>query len=130
MKPFLDQIHWPAVIHYDNDAELEYVESAETWQSGQHHAGQYEANDLLIDSEGQMFSFSQDRNGSFYPEKINKNMQLQEMLGLHLFCELQAFALHRLSCVVQLLQYCVPHHKLVSYLNQTLFVRILSQRIF
>lgn len=52
-------IHWPAVISYQGDDELNYVASLAAWQADPHLPNfTFEADDVLIDSRGQVFKLA------------------------------------------------------------------------
>lgn len=50
---------WPAVIKYDRDAELAFVADQSEWENDvELHRFAHRDGDLLIDSEGKLFSLS------------------------------------------------------------------------
>ncbi len=53
-------INWPAVIIYEGDDELTYVGSEEEWiRDAESHLYNHKNGDLLIDSNGDIFSLDQ-----------------------------------------------------------------------
>lgn len=76
-------IHWPAVIHYDNDAELECVESVDHWMQQQDWLnGHFEKKDVLIDSDGLTYSLQADENKQVFPSPNGGELSLVKVLGL------------------------------------------------
>lgn len=54
---------WPAVIHHRDDAELLYINDQAQWDSDPDlSCWQYDADDMLIDSAGHVFSLAYDRH--------------------------------------------------------------------
>ena len=52
-------IDWPAVVVYDGDDELVYVESAKAWsREAESLLYNHKANDYLIDSSGYIFNLA------------------------------------------------------------------------
>ncbi|MBT7445851.1 MAG: hypothetical protein HN790_17995 [Methylococcales bacterium] len=50
-------VSWPAIIHYEGDDELSYVENEHDWLNNEvFHRGLYNQGDQLVDSEGQVYS--------------------------------------------------------------------------
>lgn len=76
-------IHWPAIVHYENDPELEYLENSAAWnQTIATSTNAFETNDSLIDSEGQLFScqqLAQAKDGTTEP---SETLPLKSVLGL------------------------------------------------
>jgi len=55
-------VKWPAVIKYQGEDELIYIESLAEWQSDPDLCeSSYEVEDRLIDASGALFSFSSQR---------------------------------------------------------------------
>ena len=53
-------IDWPAVIKYEGDDELVFVDSAEAWQrDAASHLYNHRGSDYLVDSSGRIFHFDQ-----------------------------------------------------------------------
>lgn len=74
---------WPAIIKYPGDAELLYVNSQVEWNSDAGlHSFNYDETDYLIDSAGNTFALTQRVGNMVQPESLNKNMPLDEILGL------------------------------------------------
>mgnify|MGYP001820249070 FL=1 len=83
MKDNPASIEWPAVIHYENDAELEYVENEQHWlQQPDWREGDFESRDRLIDSEGQVFSLLPGSATVVLPVATGDCLSLNEVLGL------------------------------------------------
>ncbi|QUM77134.1 hypothetical protein HWV00_13325 [Moritella sp. 24] len=56
-------VKWPAVIKYQGEDELIYIESLAEWQSDPDLCeSSYEVEDRLIDASGALFSFSSQRS--------------------------------------------------------------------
>ena len=76
-------IYWPAILHYDNDPELDYLENEAAWNhTVASAANAFEQNDLLIDSEGQAFSCTQLSRASTGITAPIEKMELETVLGL------------------------------------------------
>ena len=79
----MNEIYWPAIIQYDNDPELEYLENAAAWNQVTASSGNpFEQNDRLIDSEGQVFLCSHLSHSNHENLKPAENMPLETLLGL------------------------------------------------
>ena len=83
MSDFFDKIDWPAIIHYDNDAELDYVENASHWkQKPEWYQGNFEETDFLIDSHGRVFTLQADSTQHVVPLFSGNSLSLTDILGL------------------------------------------------
>ena len=78
-----DTIHWPAIVHYDNDAELAYVASLQQWLDDAELSGfDYQAEDELIDSHGNVFLLQYKSDTLVRPVASGRSKTLQQVLGL------------------------------------------------
>jgi len=76
-------VQWPAIIHYENDAELEYVENADQWrQLSRELHSQFEQHDRLIDCTGRVYSVMPANTVERVPQYIDKKISLSAVLGL------------------------------------------------
>jgi hypothetical protein len=79
----MTNIHWPAILHYDNDPELEYLENSVAWkQTIASSENDFAANDRLIDCEGQVFSCQQLAQASVGNSVLKETIPLETVLGL------------------------------------------------
>ncbi len=79
----MTDIHWPAVLQYDNDPELEYLENETAWQQTiASSENAFEQQDQLIDSEGQVFSCTQLGQTSAGKSQPTTIIKLETLLGL------------------------------------------------
>ena len=76
-------IHWPSILQYENDPELEYLENEAAWhQLISSLDNVFEKEDRLIDSEGQVYSCKElSRTPAKKPEPMEK-ITLETLLGL------------------------------------------------
>lgn len=79
----MTDIYWPAILHYDNDPELEYLENSAAWhQSIATSENTFEQHDRLIDSEGQVFLCKQLSQTSTAKPAPTEKIKLETVLGL------------------------------------------------
>ncbi|NNJ91310.1 MAG: hypothetical protein HKP55_06530 [Gammaproteobacteria bacterium] len=79
----MKDIHWPAILHYENDPELEYLENeAALIQTLVSTENTFEQNDSLIDSQGQVFSCQQLAQASLENTEPKQQLTLETVLGL------------------------------------------------
>ena len=79
----MTDIHWPAILHYDNDPELEYLENETAWhQAITSFDNTFEAHDRLIDSEGQVFLCTQLIQTVAGNTESKEQLKLETVLGL------------------------------------------------
>jgi len=86
---------WPAVIKYEGDAELAFVADQATWEADfASHRHIHRDGDLLIDSEGKMFTLAEQPGKislAFKPGQVS----LEDMIAL-----LRAHAVQDGACCV------------------------------
>lgn len=88
-------IHWPAIIKYDDDDELGYVVDQQQWEQDTGlHQFQFDGSDVLIDSLGQVYSLTMIEN-SVSINTTGEIKNLEEILGL-----VKAHAAQAGSCCV------------------------------
>ena len=76
-------IDWPAVIVFDGDTELTYIANQEQWlHDTELHAMTYRDTDVLIDSQGQLFSLQSGNNGAIEPKALKQRIELQRFVRL------------------------------------------------
>jgi hypothetical protein len=79
----MTEISWPAILQYDNDPELEYLENEAAWrQAIASSENSFEQNDRLVDSQGQLFSCSQLIQPSVDQTGPKEKLPLETVLGL------------------------------------------------
>jgi len=79
----MKQIHWPAILHYDNEPELEFLDNESAWhQVLTSSDNAFEPQDRLIDSEGQVFSCKELSQAPAVELQSQENIKLETMLGL------------------------------------------------
>ena len=87
---------WPAIIKYAGQAELAYVKNQVEWDADAHlHGFRYEKADVLIDSNGEIYTLSNAVNGSVMPESTGKFAELEEVIEI-----VRAHAAQMGSCCV------------------------------
>ena len=76
-KTIAQRVHaivWPAIIKYAGQAELAYVKNQVEWDADEHlHGFRYEKADVLIDSNGEIYTLSNAVNSSVMPESTGKS---------------------------------------------------------
>ena len=78
-----ESVQWPAIIAYDNDPELDYIESENLWQAqAEGLDSHFEKEDRLIDVTGQVFSLERINSGMVIPLSTGNYLNLSEILGL------------------------------------------------
>jgi hypothetical protein len=79
----MKSIYWPAIIQYDNDPELEYLENEAAWNklADSFETG-FEDNDRLIDNKGQVFFCNKLANQLIDTPMPDEMMALETVLGL------------------------------------------------
>lgn len=76
-------INWPAVIQYDGDDELTYIDSDEEWiRDAGSHLYNHNGDDRLIDSNGDIFSLDHAQ------DDIRNLSATGNQIGLHEFIRL------------------------------------------
>jgi hypothetical protein len=79
----MNNIHWPAIIQYDNDPELEYLENESALKLFAEASDNiFEENDRLIDSEGRLYHFSKP---DYQPSLLTfsgESVSLEMVLGM------------------------------------------------
>lgn len=79
----LQNLIWPAIIKFPDDAELLYIHNQAEWDSDSGlHSFNYDEMDCLIDSSGQIFNLVKKLNGIVQPELTTDIKQLEDILGL------------------------------------------------
>lgn len=77
-------ISWPAMLIFDGDDELVYIENQAAWDadSDHHLATSFQPNDRLVDSTGRVFTL-QSKLGKPTPIKLTPNaLELNEVIDL------------------------------------------------
>jgi hypothetical protein len=76
-------INWPAVIHYDGDDELVYIDSEEEWlRDAESHLYKHNDADRLIDSSGNVFSFGHAQHDVRSPSATGSRIALEDFIRL------------------------------------------------
>ncbi len=76
-------IHWPAIIKYDGDAELTYVSDRDEWLGDADLSGfDYDPNDCLIDSNGQVFSLCRQVDDLVEPCPVNEILSSEQLVAM------------------------------------------------
>jgi hypothetical protein len=76
-------ITWPAIIKYAGQAELAYVKDQAEWDADAHLYGfRYEKADVLIASNGEIYTLSNAANGSMRPAPTGKFASLEEVIEM------------------------------------------------
>jgi hypothetical protein len=76
-------IAWPAIIKYAGQAELAYVKDQTEWDADEHlHGFGYEKTDVLIDSNGEIYTLSHVMNGSVRPKPAGEVVLLEEVIEM------------------------------------------------
>lgn len=77
-------INWPALIKHAEDAELDYVEDLQAWESDSERCTfDYDESDYMIDSTGAVFSLVAKTNRNrVVPEPTGEYKSLEQVLGL------------------------------------------------
>jgi hypothetical protein len=74
---------WPAIIHFQGDAELVCVRSQSEWQNTPHlSAACYQPEDMLIDACGAIFTLAQRENGIVSLTPSGRRLTLEHVLRL------------------------------------------------
>lgn len=74
---------WPAIIKYPDDAELLYIHSQAEWNSDTGlRSFNYDEDDYLIDSIGNIFTLTTRIDNSVQPKYCENNKTLDDILGL------------------------------------------------
>ncbi|GAB6261785.1 DUF4144 family protein [Photobacterium sp. R1] len=74
---------WPAVLKYDGDPELVYLADQVVWESDADlHCFGFQAGDVLIDSDGQVFCLESQARDSIWHLSAERQMPLAEMITL------------------------------------------------
>ena len=83
-KPnLLPLLIWPAIIKYPDDAELLYINSQAQWNNDIGlHTFNYDDNDCLIDSNGNVFTLTHRINNIVLPTLNGDIKSLNDVLGL------------------------------------------------
>ncbi|MDH5485089.1 MAG: DUF4144 domain-containing protein [Gammaproteobacteria bacterium] len=89
-------INWPAIIKFSDDPELGYVVNQSAWDSdAELRTFRYDESDWLIDSSGHVYSLMTTSSSGVLPQRTEKVMSLEEVLGL-----IKAHAAQGGSCCV------------------------------
>jgi hypothetical protein len=76
-------IAWPAIIKYAGQAELAYVKDQAAWDADALLYGfRNEKADVLIDSNGEIYTLSNVMNGSVRPEPACEVVLLEEVIEM------------------------------------------------
>ncbi|MGD2116814.1 MAG: DUF4144 family protein [Chromatiales bacterium] len=76
-------IHWPAIVHYDNEAELAYVSGWRQWlDDADLSQFDYHSNDELIDSLGLVYALHLSKTSRVTPTATGVRKSLSDVLGL------------------------------------------------
>ena len=79
----MTDIHWPAILQYDNDPELDYLQNEAAWfQVITSSENTFEEHDRLIDSDGQVFSCTQLIQTPAGNPQPKATIKLETVLGL------------------------------------------------
>ena len=89
-------MNWPGIIKHSDDADLVYVSNQSEWDSDTElHEFEYDEDDCLIDSSGNVYVLTVRTNRKVEPKAVGKKMSLNEILGL-----VKAHAAQKGSCCV------------------------------
>ena len=89
-------MNWPGIIKYSDDAELIYVSDQSQWDNDADlHDFDYDEDDCLIDSSGDMYTLTVRSNNHVKPKTNGNSMSPNEILGL-----VKAHAAQKGSCCV------------------------------
>lgn len=91
LDDFNSNISWPAVIKFHGDDELLFINDAKTWmQDRDFSQHRYDAEDRLIDVNGNLFSLSLDTDNQqvkFLPcDAVYSTVEFCELLKAHFLC--------------------------------------------
>lgn len=76
-------ITWPAVIKYEGDEELTYIDSAEEWtRDVESHLYNHTGDDCLIDSNGHVFSLQHVHGEAINAEDNGERITLEQFIRL------------------------------------------------
>ncbi len=76
-------VNWPAMIHCDGDDELTYVADWQSWLADKDLSSSYYGQtDHLIDSDGKLFSLTNQFDGIIKPLHLEKTKTLAEVADL------------------------------------------------
>lgn len=76
-------ILWPAIIKYEGESELTFVDSASEWESDVDlHCFSYEEGDRLVDSTGGMYTLNQSVANCVKPEATGLSFDKDEILEM------------------------------------------------
>jgi hypothetical protein len=76
-------INWPAVIHYDGDDELVYVDSEQEWsRDAESHLYNHKEGDRLIDSSGHIYKLGNVHDNIGNPQSTGNHIALEDFIRL------------------------------------------------
>ncbi len=76
-------INWPAVIHYDGDDELIYIDSEVEWiRDADSHLYNHKDGDRLIDSNGYIFKLDHLQGEIRNPSTAGNRIALEDFIRL------------------------------------------------
>ena len=76
-------VNWPAMIHCDGDDELTFVADWQSWLADKDLCSSYYGQaDHLIDSDGQVFSLTDQFDGVIKPLALGKTKTIAEVADL------------------------------------------------
>jgi hypothetical protein len=76
-------IHWPALIIYDGEDELNYIKNRTVWDNDPDlNLFSYEPDDILIDTKGLVYTLNSTRNNIVIPKATDNMLSLAELIDL------------------------------------------------
>jgi hypothetical protein len=76
-------VEWPAVIKYEGDDELTYVDSEAEWvRDSAMYLYNHSGNNVLIDSNGDIFSLNINDNGGISPNNTGDTISHEDFIRL------------------------------------------------
>jgi hypothetical protein len=76
-------VAWPAVLKYRGEHELTFILDQSAWNlDAELHLFGYDPEDILIDSEGSIFSLTNQNNNFIISEQSEQKIDLESVLDL------------------------------------------------